>query len=135
MNSYRIVISRILAVLGNIVMLVFGILFIITVFSKKSGAIDTGVVRTSIVGIILGGASILAALFGFVSTFVEFDLTYMNYIAPVMNAIMAALFIFGASKENPTGLNCILFLTSAAILLCGIIGYIIIIEVESRETV
>lgn len=116
-------------------MVVFGILFIISVFSKKSGDIDTGVVRASILGIILGGASILAALFGFVSTFVEFDLTYMNYIAPVMNAIMAALFIFGASKESPTSINCILFLTSAAILLCGIIGYIIIIDVESRERV
>ena len=132
MSYYRVLISRILVVLANLVMLAFGILCIIAVFSNKTSSIGFGEVLAAILGIAIGGVSIVGAVFGLKSAFVEYELIFLNYIGPVMNALVAAACIYIASTQNPTTVPCVLFVSMAGILILGAIGAAIIFISEAR---
>ena len=133
MSYYRVCISRILVILADLVMLAFGVLCVIAVFSNKTASIGFGEVLAAILGIAIGAVSVIAAGFGLKSAFAEYELTFLNYVGPIANALVAAACIYIASTQDPQSTTCIISATAAGVLLCGVLGAVIIGISEARE--
>ena len=133
MSDYRNAVGRILSIICNILLLLFGVIMFFNVFDKSGKALIeiTGFVAKAlafIVAAFLVGTSIL----GFISIFIEIPWPPLNYVSPVVGVGLAVLLLFQATKEGGNDIQ-ILYVSLACLNLLNPVSFFLIAQSEGRE--